>query len=1221
MSARLRGLLGRWLVAALILCLMATGAALAAGPLAHGAAKKRRADLVVSSAKARLASGRVTVSLVASNRGRRRAPASTAAIAWASTVVASPSVRLRTFSVRALKPRARRSMKVSLRVPAGSTGAFVVTVCLDVKKKVPESGGANNCQAAGTVRVPGGAALGEQQSSPTPTPAPTPTPTTTTPPPGSGSGPPAGTGTPGDTTAPETSIARGPVGVTATRTEIILFTSPESGVSFQCRLDAADWAACSSPITLTSLGDGLHIFEVRATDAAGNTDPTPASRTWTVDATPPETTITDGPAAFVNVTSAGFQFSASEAGGSFQCKVDTGAWTYCAPPFNLSGLAVGAHTFQVRATDAAGNTDPTPATRTWAVDQTPPQTTIGSGPSGVTTGPSTAFGFSSEAGATFECRLDGGNWAACASPEQLTGLADGPHTFDVRAIDAAGNADTTPATRTWTVDATAPDTSIDSGPPATAGSAGASFGFSSADAGATFECRIDGAAWAACTSPQAYSGLADGPHVFDVRATDALGNTDATPASQAWTVDTTAPQTTIDSGPSTTVASQSASFGFSSSEAGSTFECQIDGGTWGPCASPKAYSGLADGPHTFAVRATDAVGNLDATPASQAWAVDATAPQTTIDTGPSGPVASSAATFSFSSPESSTFECSLDGAPFGSCTSPVMYTGLADGPHTVEVRATDAVGNVEASPASRTWSVDTAAPQTTIVSGPSGATNTSAATFTFTSSEAGSTFECQIDGGAWEACTSPTTYTALADGSHAFGVRATDAVGNLDSSPASSTWTIDATAPQTTIDSGPPATVSSAGAAFTFSSSEGNSTFQCRLDGGAWAPCTSPSALSGLADGAHTFEVRATDTLGNTDATPASQAWTVDTTPPQTTIGSGPSGTVNSADAAFTFSSSEPGSTFECRVDAGAWGSCTSPAAYSNLADGAHTFDVRATDAVGNPDATAATQAWTVDTTPPDTSIGSGPSGTVNSSGATFTFSSPDAGATFECRVDGAAFSACGSPKSYTNLADGSHTFQVRAVDGAGNPDPSPASQSWSSDTTPPQTTIDGGPSNTVASAAAAFSFSASENGSTLECQLDGGGWTSCASPASYSGLGDGLHTFEVRATDALGNVDPTPATRTWTVDTTAPDTVIDSGPTGTVATAVAEFAFSSPEAGATFECRLDGAPFAPCTSPAGYSGLVDGPHTFDVQATDAAGNVDPTPASQGWTVATQPAP
>jgi thermitase len=97
-------------------------------------------------------------------------------------------------------------------------------------------------------------------------------------------------------------------------------------------------------------------------------------------------------------------------------------------------------------------------------------------------------------------------------------------------------------------------------------------------------------------------------------------------AAAALPPDTAPPETTISSGPSGAVNASSAAFGFSSSEAGSRFECSLDGGPFGPCTSPKEYTGLADGPRIFEVRATDAAGNADSTPASRAWTVDATAP-------------------------------------------------------------------------------------------------------------------------------------------------------------------------------------------------------------------------------------------------------------------------------------------------------------------------------------------------------------------------------------------------------------------------------------------------------------------------------------------------------------------------------------------------------------------------------------------------------------------
>jgi glucose/arabinose dehydrogenase/PKD repeat protein len=85
------------------------------------------------------------------------------------------------------------------------------------------------------------------------------------------------------------------------------------------------------------------------------------------DTTPPETTISAGPSGTTSSTSASFEFSASEAGSSFECRLDNGAWAACSSPRALSSLAAGNHTFDVRATDPAGNTDPTPATRTWTI--------------------------------------------------------------------------------------------------------------------------------------------------------------------------------------------------------------------------------------------------------------------------------------------------------------------------------------------------------------------------------------------------------------------------------------------------------------------------------------------------------------------------------------------------------------------------------------------------------------------------------------------------------------------------------------------------------------------------------------------------------------------------------------------------------------------------------------------------------------------------------------
>ena len=471
--------------------------------------------------------------------------------------------------------------------------------------------------------------------------------------------------------------------------------------------------------------------------------------------------------------------------------------------------------------------------------------------------------------------------SSAASPLTLTGLGAGDHELRVRAIDVAGNVDATPATHRWTIDATAPDTSIDSGPDPTTSSTTAEFNFS-ADEPASFECALDDGVYEACTSPAEYSGLAEGEHRFQVRASDKAGNTDPTPASYAWTIepppDVTAPDTSIDSGPDAITASTTAEFTFSADESAS-FECALDGGAYEPCSSPAEYSELAEGEHRFQVRASDKAGNTDPTPASYAWTIepppDVTAPDTSIDSGPDAITASTTAEFTFSADEPASFECALDGGAFEPCSSPAENRDLADGEHELRVRAIDVAGNVDATPAVHRWAIDRTPPETSIDTGPKPVTNSTSATFTFSANEAGATFECSLDGAEFSPCASGKTYADLAAGEHGFRVRAGDGVGNVDGSAASRTWTIDRVAPQTTIDSAPAATTTSTSGRFTFSAGEAGSTFECSLDGAAFIACESPKDYSNLSLAGHVFQVRATDAAGNTDATPAARAWTV----------------------------------------------------------------------------------------------------------------------------------------------------------------------------------------------------------------------------------------------------------------------------------------------------------------------------------------------------------
>jgi hypothetical protein len=348
-------------------------------------------------------------------------------------------------------------------------------------------------------------------------------------------------------------------------------------------------------------------------------------------------------------------------------------------------------------------------------------------------------------------------------------------------------------------------------------------------------------------------------------------------------------------------------------------------------------------------------------------------------------------------------------------------------------------------------------PAPTIDSMPLNPSESGDASFSFSDMDLAVTFQCQLDNGGFAPCVSPTNYPGLSDGSHTFDVKAVDSLLN-ESDVTSYTWTIDTQAPPPPmIISGPEDPASVSDAHFVFSDSEDGVSFQCKLDAGDFSPCSGASAqdYSGLADGSHTFAVRAVDAAGNaSDPTPP-YTWMIDTVKPLVTLTDEPSVLTNQTSASFTFSSSKPKSTYECELDGGAFTNCSSPQLYTGLVDGSHTFGVRATAVTIGP---PTTYTWTVDTTPPETAIASGPPAASSSASATFTFTSSEPGSTFVCALDTGGISPCASPQTYSGLGDGTHTFGVQAVDAAGNADTTAASYSWqiqgvgpaSADHTPP---------------------------------------------------------------------------------------------------------------------------------------------------------------------------
>jgi hypothetical protein len=260
-------------------------------------------------------------------------------------------------------------------------------------------------------------------------------------------------------TAPGTGVHRGTIALRAdasdnVRVQKVVFTAGRDSVATDT----------SAPYTATfdthRAGDGALAIQATAYDTAGHT--TSQSRTITVDNTPPSLNVagpdgqTFGPGSTQRWT-----IDATDSSGlaSVRCRVAPADAVDCSDGMTVSAMPEGQYSLEVVATDKAGNTRS--LSRPFAIDATPPETTISSGlaDGATTTATALEWGFeSSEPGSTFECRiypaaLTPGALAPCSGSgaHAASGFAPGVYAFEVVATDAVGNVDPTPAKRTFTV--------------------------------------------------------------------------------------------------------------------------------------------------------------------------------------------------------------------------------------------------------------------------------------------------------------------------------------------------------------------------------------------------------------------------------------------------------------------------------------------------------------------------------------------------------------------------------------------------------------------------------------------------------------------------------------------------------------------------------------------------------------------------------------------------
>ncbi|HEX6131114.1 MAG TPA: Ig-like domain-containing protein [Actinomycetota bacterium] len=390
-------------------------------------------------------------------------------------------------------------------------------------------------------------------------------------------------------------------------------------------------------------------------------------------------------------------------------------------------------------------------------------------------------------------------------------------------------------------------------------------------------------------------------------------------------------------------------------------------------------------------------------------------------------------------------------------------------------------------------------------------------------------------------------------------------------------------------------------------------------NGATWTetPASVDTAL--LADGLYDFQVVVRDRAGNVTHSAIVEDRRVDNTLPTVTLddpGAYLTGSVAFVTAATDDGSGLASTALERSADGGAtWTETPNPWLTTVADDGSYRFRRVAIDLAGNR-AEAVVDERLVDNTAPTATMGVLPAqvgGTIALTSTTGDAGSGIADIRFERRSGGAG-PWTETPASWdtTQGADGPYELHVIATDRAGHSTTS-AAITTEVDNSEPGANIDSHPGNPTSSTSAGFSFSSTETGSTFECALDDAEAEPCTSPQAFAGpLAEGSHTFTVTATDAVGN--ESSDTYAWVVDVTAPDTTISSGPAASTTATTASFEFSSTEGGSTFTCVLDGVPET-CTSPRDYPGLALGAHTFEVRATDAAGNQDAIPATHAWTV------
>ena len=921
----------------------------------------------------------------------------------------------------------------------------------------------------------------------------------------------------------------------------------------------------------------------------------------------------------------------------------------CTSPitYDLAGQPYGTYTFLVENVDAW-------STSTYTRVPAPP--VITGGPTSPDNDATPTWSFTLPAGTGGQCSVLQGATVvegptACAGTYTATLTADGAYTFRVVAV---GNGLTSAAdTSTYTFDATPPPVPAITGSPSSPSADDTpTWTFTTSGDTASTLCSVSGgvAALAPCTSPATYNVASQpsGTYTFSVIAVDAAGNQSAAETSSyvrlAPPIITSAPPSPDNDATPTwtyTVAG------------GATAECTLSrGGTVidGPVACGTSYTPTltTDGTYTFSVEAVDNGSSVRSAPVTSTYIFDSTAPTTPVITGfPSSPSDDDTPTWTFTvSGGTASTLCSVSGgvAALAPCTSPVTYdlSGRPSGTYTFTVIAVDSVGN-QSAPATISF-VRLAAP--VVTGSPSSPANDPTPTWTFTVS-GGAGAECSLSlGGAVVdgpvACAGSYTPTVAADGTYTFSVVSVDSGSGLRSTPTTSTYTFDGTAPLPPAVTGSPASPSDDDTpTWTFTVSGDTASTLCSVSGGvaALAPCASPATydVGGLPAGTYTFSVIAVDAVGNQSA-PTTSSFVRLAAP---VITAEPASPDNNPTPTWTFTVSGGAGT-ECTLLLGgtvvdgpvACGTSYTP---TLVTDGTYTFQVVAVDLGSGTRSTPDTSTYTFDTTPPTAPVMTGfPPSPTDDDSPTFTFTTSADTVGTTCSITGGVTAPCTSPVSFdlTGQPAGTYTVTITAVDAAGNE--SPTVFILERIVPPPPATITAGPASPDNEASPTWTFDLPP-GTIGSCSLlFGTGNTVVAGPVACVGSqtftladGDGTYTFEVIAVDLVTGLTSTPVTSTYVYDGTPPAApTITSGPPSPVYEDFPTWTFTLSGDSVSALCSVVSGTTVvvaegPCTSPATFdlTAQPDGDYTFVVQGVDAVGNVGAAATSTYTLDRTPPTP